>query len=160
MRIAVTGHMNISETSEPLIAEAIRRHLEQLDGELVGISCIARGADSVFARTVLELGGVLEVIMPSTNYREAKVKPDHAPLFDELIGKAAKVITLPFDTANRDAYAAANETMLDGADELLAVWDGVPSPDRGGTAGAVADAQDRGLPVTVIWPAGASRTWT
>ena len=157
MRIAVTGHMNITEATVPLVADAIRKHLEQADGELIGISCIARGADSVFAKTVLELGGALEVIMPSTDYRQAKVKPDHAPLFDELISKAAKVTTLPFDTANRDAYVAANEAMLDGADELFAVWDGRPSSDRGGTAGVIADARERGLPVTVIWPAGAAR---
>lgn len=158
MRIAVTGHMNLAETTVPLIAEAIRGHLEQLEGKLTGISCLARGADSVFAQIVLDLGGTLEVIMPSSDYRQAKVDPDHASLFDELTSKAAKVLTMPFRTASRDAYAVANHAMLNTADALLAVWDGVPSPNRGGTAGAVADAQKRGLPVIVIWPEGASRT--
>jgi hypothetical protein len=157
VRIAVTGHMNITQATAPLIAAAIREHLEQLPAEVTGISCIARGADSVFAKAVLETGGTLEVILPSADYRQAKVKPDHAPLFDEFLAKASLVRTLPFRTANRDAYVAANEAMLDGADELVAVWDGRPSPDRGGTAGVVADAKDRGLPVIVIWPAGAAR---
>lgn len=157
MRIAVTGHMNINEATAPLVAAAIREHLEALDTELTGISCIARGADSVFAKTILDTGGTLEVILPSTDYREAKVKPDHAPLFDALLAAATTVRTLSFPTANRNAYMAANNAMLDSADELVAVWDGQPSPDRGGTAGVVADARDRGLPVTVIWPAGAAR---
>ncbi len=156
-RIAVTGHMNITADTVPLVAAAIREHLERFDGEVVGISCIARGADSVFAKAVLDAGGKLEVILPSTNYRQAKVKPDHAPLFDELVSGAATIRTLPFPTANRDAYVAANEALLDGADALVAIWDGQPSPDRGGTAGVVADARDRGLPVTVVWPAGAAR---
>lgn len=156
MRIAVTGHMNITTASTPLIAETIREHLRQVP-ELIGVSCIARGADSVFAQAVLDVGGTLEVILPSTDYRQAKVKPDHAPLFDDLLSKASVVHTLPFPTANRHAYEAANNAMLDSAHELLAVWDGQPSPDRGGTAGAVADARDRGLPATVIWPQGAER---
>lgn len=149
--------MNITEATVPLVAKAIRTRLEQLDGKLTGISCIARGADSVFAGTVLELGGDLEVVVPSTDYRRSKVKPDHAPLFDALITRAAKVTTLPFATTNHVAYVAANETMLDAGDEVLAVWNGVPSPDRGGTAGVVADARARGLPVTIIWPSGAAR---
>lgn len=149
--------MNITDESIPLVADAIRAHLETIGDELIGVSCIARGADSVFAKAVLDVGGALEVILPSADYREAKVKPDHAPLFDELIAKAATVRTLPFQTANRAAYEAANNVMLDEADQLVAVWDGEPSPDRGGTAGAVADARERGLPVIVIWPNGALR---
>lgn len=157
MRIAVTGHMNITEATVPLVAKAIREHLEALDTEVIGISCIARGADSVFARAVLDADGALEVVLPSADYREAKVKPDHAPEFDALLAKATVVRTMPYPTANRDAYVAANNAMLDSADELVAVWDGQPSPDRGGTAGVVADAGDRGLPVIVIWPAGSAR---
>lgn len=156
MRVAVTGHMNITAATIPLVAAAIRDHLGQIP-DLVGVSCIARGADSVFAQAVLDVGGTLEVILPAADYREAKVKPDHAPLFDELLGKATIVKTMPFPTANRYAYEAANNAMLDTADELVAVWDGQPSPDRGGTAGAVTVARERGLAVTVIWPAGVER---
>jgi hypothetical protein len=159
VRIAVTGHMNITEDTVPLVVDAIRERLDRLgDTEVTGVSCIARGADSVFAKTVLDAGGKLEVILPSQDYRQAKVKPDHAPLFDELLDKATAVRVMSFETANRDAYVAANEAMLTDADELIAVWDGQPSPDRGGTAGVVADARERGLPVVVIWPAGASRS--
>lgn len=43
-------------------------------GDLVGVSCIARGADSVFAQVVLDVGGRLEVVLPSRNYRR---RPDY-----------------------------------------------------------------------------------
>ena len=126
MRISVTGHMNITEATASLVEAAIRDHLERLGSEVIGISCIARGADSVFAKAVLNAGGALEVILPSVDYRAAKVKPDHAPLFDALLAKATTVRTLPFATANRDAYVAANNAMLDSADEL--VRSGTASP--------------------------------
>ena len=158
MRVGVTGHMNLSKESVPVVAGAIRDYLLTLDtASLVGVSCLARGSDSLFAEVVIEVGGQLEVVLPSTNYRETKVKPDHAPQFDRLLSKANEVKTMPFDTANRDAYVAANEAVFSSVDQLVAVWDGHPSPDRGGTAGAVEEARERGVAVHVIWPNGASR---
>jgi hypothetical protein len=158
VRIGVTGHMNLDEKTTQLVSTAIGEHLASLDEPgLVGVSCIARGADSIFAQAVLDQDGTLEVVLPSADYRQAKVKPDHAPLFDKLLAKASTVRTMPFDTANRDAYTAANEAMLSSIDQLVAVWDGMPAPDRGGTAGAVDDARTRGLEVVVIWPEGSRR---
>jgi hypothetical protein len=159
VRVGVTGHMNLSDPSVPLVAAAVRDYLRALDlTSLVGVSCLARGADSVFAEVVIELGGRLEVVLPSSDYRESKVKPDHAPQFDRLLGKASAVKTMPFATANRDAYVAANEAVLDSINQLVAVWDGQPSFDNGGTAGAVQEARERGIAVHVIWPEGASRS--
>lgn len=153
VRVGVTGHLNLSDETVPLVTAAIRDYLSQFAGHaLVGVSCLARGADSLFAQVVIELGGVLEVVLPSADYREAEVEPDHAPQFDELLVKAAVVRTMPFDTAGTDAYAAANEVILGSVDQLVAVWDGQPSSRRGGTADAVVGARSRGLDVQVIWP--------
>jgi len=158
MRVGVTGHMNLSEETIPLVEDAVRAHLKDFDAStLVGVSCLARGSDSVFAEVVIELGGQLEVVLPSSNYRDVKVKADHAPQFDRLVGRASVIRTMAFDTPNRDAYVAANEAVLGTIDQLVAIWDGQPSPDRGGTAGAVEEAQLRGIEVTVIWPKGATR---
>lgn len=158
MRVGVTGHMNLSGESVPLVAEAVRAHLSMVESSsLVGVSCLARGADSIFAEVVIELGGRLEVVLPSSDYRETKVKPDHAPQFDRLLSSASEVRTMPFGSANRDAYAAANEAVLGSISQLVAIWDGHSSPDKGGTAGAVEEALARGVDVKVIWPEGASR---
>ncbi|GAA5043277.1 hypothetical protein HNP84_004395 [Thermocatellispora tengchongensis] len=159
MRIGVTGHMDITVETARMVGEAIRQHLKQRaqsDG-LVGVSCIGRGADSVFAEAVLSVGGSLEVVLPSRDYREAKVKPDHAEVFDALVARAAAVRVMDFDHASQDAYVAANEAVLRTVDELVAVWDGREDYGRGGTADAVADARGRGVPVVVIWPEGAER---
>jgi hypothetical protein len=52
---------------------------------------------------------------------------------------------------------AASQAMLDRADQLYAVWDGKPARGYGGTADVVAEAESRGVPVTIIWPEGAQR---
>jgi hypothetical protein len=63
-RIAITGHMNLAADSIPLVYKAITDALARYAvGELTGISCIARGADSIFAQAVLDLGGKLEVLL-------------------------------------------------------------------------------------------------
>ncbi|HZM75011.1 MAG TPA: hypothetical protein VFC19_04750 [Candidatus Limnocylindrales bacterium] len=156
-RIAVTGHLNLSPQSVPLVRRAIADLLAAFSGDgLTGITCLARGADSVFAEAVLDRGGTLEVILPSADYRARKVEADHAPQFDALIRRAARVHILPLDRAGRDAYAAANQAMLDSCDELFAVWDGRPG-DMASTASVVAQARQRGIPVHVIWPEGAVR---
>lgn len=155
--IAVTGHMNLTERTVDLVRSAMTELLEKYPpDQLVGMSCLARGADSIFAEAVLDAGGTLVAVLPSHDYCEKKVKPDHAPLFDRLL-KDARVEVMPFDTANRDAYEAANNYLLDNATELFAVWDGQPPTGKGSTADVVAEAHERGLPITVVWPNGAAR---
>ncbi|AYF79047.1 hypothetical protein D7D52_14830 [Nocardia yunnanensis] len=157
-RIGVTGHMNITADSVPLVYAQIARLLAEAGdpAELVGVSCIARGADSVFAQAVLDAGGRLEVVLPSRNYRERKVKPDHAEQFDDLVSRADNVRVMEFDDAGREAYEAANEAVVGTCDRLIAVWDGKPS-EQGGTGTVVELARDRNLPVDIVWPEGAVR---
>lgn len=79
--IAVTGHMNLTEETVPLVRAALRESLAGWDAnDLVGVSCIAAGGDSLFAEAVLEAGGRLVVVLPSRDYRERKVKPADAPV--------------------------------------------------------------------------------
>ncbi|MDI5969388.1 hypothetical protein POF50_008510 [Streptomyces sp. SL13] len=157
--LAVTGHMDLTADTVPLVRAALRdlvaRHA--VDG-LVGVSCIARGADTLFAEAVLAAGGRLAVVIPSEDYRAAKVKADHAEVFDRLLGRADEVLVMPHATANRAAYEAANTTLLDRAQRLVAVWDGRPPGGKGGgTADVVVAARAAGVPVDVVWPTGAER---
>lgn len=156
---AVTGHMDLTDKSVGLVRAALRevfaRHAE---GDLVGISCIAAGSDSIFAEELLAVGGRLVVVLPSQDYRRAKVKPQHAETFDRLVEAAAEVVVMPHETANRQAYESANGELLRRSDRLVAVWDGTPPSGKGGgTADTVEQARAEGLAVDVVWPEGAAR---
>ncbi|MFD7548189.1 hypothetical protein ACFV0R_07365 [Streptomyces sp. NPDC059578] len=156
--IAVTGHMDLTTASVPLVRTALAQTLAPHAGDLVGISCIAQGADSLFAEAVLKAGGRLVVVIPSRDYRERKVRPDHAETFDRLVTAADEVVVLPYETADRQAYAAANSELLQRADRLAAVWDGEPASGKGGgTADTVLEAQAAGIPIDRIWPTGTAR---
>ncbi|MDQ3274935.1 MAG: hypothetical protein M3Q39_07875 [Actinomycetota bacterium] len=156
-RVGITGHTNLSQDTVPLIAAALRKTLIRIDPPLVGVTCLARGADQLFAAAVLELGGRVEVVLPAIDYRDRKVDSADAPLFDELIGRASEVRVMPFPQADRAAYRAASEAVISGVDELLAVWDGHPDSRPGNTADAVRIARGMGVPVKVLWPEGARR---
>ncbi|MDO0932670.1 hypothetical protein QQY66_13560 [Streptomyces sp. DG2A-72] len=157
--IAVTGHMDLTEDSVPLVRIALDDLLKQYadDGGLVGVSCIAKGADSLFAEAVLAAGGRLTVVVPSQDYRQNKVKPDHVLIFDRLVEAAEEVLVLPHETASRQAYEAANAVLIQRADRVVAVWNGEPPTGKGGTADMVLEAQAAGIPVDVVWPDGAAR---
>lgn len=156
-RIGVTGHSKITPDSVPLVASALRDVLAEHGPDLTGVTCLARGADQVFAQAVLDVGGTVEVILPAQDYRENKVKPENRKQFDKLYSQATQVHVLPHTTANRDAYADAGEALMSSVDKLVAVWDGAAPDGKGGTGDTVQAARERSIPVTVVWPNGAER---
>jgi hypothetical protein len=158
IRIGVTGHSNLSPESTELVFGGLRDALEpHADDGLHGITCLAAGADQLFARAVLSLGGRYDVILPARDYRDAVVKPGNVADFDALIADAGDVHVMPFETSGREAYMAASEALVSRSDRLLAVWDGKPPRGLGGTADVVAHARHAGVPVDVIWPDGTRR---
>lgn len=158
--LAVTGHLDLTETAAPLIRTALDALLSRYaaDGALVGVTCLAEGADALFAEATLSAGGRLVVLVPSQDYRATVVRPDYAPLFDRLIDAAEEVHVLPHERADLQAYESANTALLERADHLIAIWNGEPPTGRGGgTADVVLEARAAGIPVDVVWPEGAAR---
>ncbi len=155
-RIAVSGHRALNEQTTRLVDDAIRAHLSTVNEHLVGLSCLADGADQLFARAVLDAGGQLTVIVPAAEYREGLPASAHVE-YDTLIARATQIHELDYIESTSDSHMAASQRMLDDADELVAVWDGQPARGYGGTADVVAAARKRDLTVTVVWPDGATR---
>jgi hypothetical protein len=155
-RVAVSGHRGLPDPTERLIYQALRDALDKHRPELVGLSCIADGADQLFAQIVIDLGGRLEVVVPAKKYREA-LPPECWATYDLLFSKASQVHQLDYTKSTSEAHQAASEYMVDHADILVAVWDGLPARAYGGTADVVSYARSRGKPVEVIWPEGAAR---
>jgi hypothetical protein len=161
MRIGITGHTKLTNGAAELIYTALVRHLraalEAAGGAaLVGVTCLADGADQLFARAVREVGGSYDVVLPAPDYRR-RVPPERRREFDTLLAGARTVLPTGERRSGVRAYVAANRIMLERIDCLVAVWDGHERDDPGGTADVVGRARDRGVPMTVIWPAGAER---
>lgn len=155
-RIAITGHRGLSDEVEALVDLALRTELTRHADGLVGISCLADGADQLFARAVLDLGGELEAVVPAARYRDGLPAEAHNG-YDELLSRASRIHRLAHEESTAQSHMDASIEMLKEADHLFAVWDGLPARAFGGTADVVEHAREAGVPVTIIWPEGARR---
>lgn len=153
--LAVTGHRGLPDDTMRLVEAALRAEVGR-HGSLVGVSCLADGADQLFAEAVVDAEGSLVVVVPAEEYRDDLPDSCHKA-YDRLLNEAIKVIRLDNVRSDSEAHMQASTVMLEEADRLIAVWDGQPARGYGGTADVVDLARRQGIPVTVIWPAGAHR---
>lgn len=131
-------------------------HRQDPRQDLLGVSCLAAGSDQLFARLLLEAGGVLHTVIPSHGYEQTFGPADLAS-YRRLSSAAAQTVVLDFDEPGETAFHAAGRHIVDRCDLLLAVWDGEPARGLGGSGDIVSYAHDVGRPVTVIWPRGVRR---
>jgi hypothetical protein len=155
-RIAISGHRGLPGPTADLVDDAIRAALAEHAPDVTGLSCLADGADQIFARAVTDLGGNLEVTIPASEYR-ARLPAAAHPGYDRLLTLATAIHRMPFTESTSQAHMEASKAMIDQADELYAVWDGQPARAYGGTADVVAYAREHRTPVRMIWPHGAER---
>lgn len=157
-RIGVTGHVRLTEESAEVIYRALLDALTEYPaGSLHGITCLAAGADQLFARAILARRGTFDVVLPARDYRRFQVPDDNRPEFEELMSRARRIDVLPRAVSDHAAFIAASQVVLDRCDVLIAVW------DRGSgrascTAEVVALADRQNREVRVVWPVGAART--
>jgi hypothetical protein len=157
MRVGITGHRGLSEDVEQRVRAMLDEAVRGFDAaDLTAVSCLADCPDSWFAEAVLKHGGRLEVVVPATEHRES-LPQWHRPVYDELYAGAVDVHETGMTESTSEAHQAGSEILAGLVDRLIAVWDGKPARGYGGTADAVAYAERTGVPVTVLWPAGASR---
>jgi hypothetical protein len=157
--VGMTGHQGLPTPTAELVTIALRDSLRAYALNLVGVTMLGPGADQLFARVVLELGGTLYVVQPTTGmqYRDGFEDPDAQRGYDELYGQASHVEAMEHTESTEQAHMDGGQVVVNRSSVLVAVWDGQPSRGLGGTADVVAYARQRGVPVKVIWPEGASR---
>ncbi|MEA2691025.1 MAG: hypothetical protein QOJ16_412 [Acidobacteriota bacterium] len=154
MRIGITGHQELhGDFGWDWVEAGMRSLLLEYPPPRVGLTSLAAGADQRFAEVVLELGGTLEVIVPFAGYETRFTQDDARAAYHRLLAAAETVRVLPrVDDSDEASYLAAGRQVVDGADLLIAVWDGRPAGGPGGTADIVAYAEVRGVKVLRIDP--------
>lgn len=154
-RIGITGHRSIPETALSEIVHRLATELKASADE--ALSCLADGADQLFAELALEVRIPVTAVLPADDYEEHLGGPEAVGRYRRLLSASARTVRMPFRICTSEAYEAAGRWIVDNVDHLIAVWDGCPSRGRGGTAQIVAYARDANVSVTVIWPTGVAR---
>jgi hypothetical protein len=160
--VGVTGHRDLRQED----LETLRIHIDKIFDQycpaatpLRVLSPLADGADRLVAQVALKRGGRLVVILPmdralyEEDFKEKRRSEDKPSLqeksksqeeFDELLGKADTVLTLPhFATpeeikiegseARNRQYALVGACVARHSHFLLALWDGEQKAGAGGT---------------------------
>lgn len=123
IRFGITGHQNIPADARDGIETRIRAILApHHGGGLAGIGCLAGGADQLFARCVLDLGGILEVVIPCHGYETTFAGATEHDVYHAALAVAASVERLPYDAPSEEAFMAAGVVVADRCDLLIAVW--------------------------------------
>jgi hypothetical protein len=120
-RFGVTGHMNLTAGSMSLVYQALRAALAPYAGDgLIGISCIARGADSIFAQVVLDLGGELEdPLLTLTGHTEWVFGSGFSPDGTQVLTTSGDRTSRIWNTATGNQIGRQLEQLPDGQ---VAVW--------------------------------------
>lgn len=157
VRIGITGHTDLTGDAAAVVRAVLVDLLREVPVPVVGVTCLASGADQLFARAVQETGGAYEVVLPAPDYR-TKIDQGDLAEYDALLAAATDVTYSGVAVSGSAAYAEASRIMLERVDRLLAVWDGRPAARPGGTADVVEQARRAGIETTVVWPDGALRS--
>lgn len=155
--LGITGHQNLPKQGIAYITGEIERALHQYGMDFVGVSSLAVGADQLFAKAVIQVGGQLHVVIPCRHYESTFIDQAALDTFATLLNEAKRVETLDFEQPSEDAFLSAGQRVVELSDSVFAIWDGKAAKGRGGTADIVQFAKDLGKELVVIWPSGMSR---
>lgn len=154
--VGVTGHQKLPAAVADYARERLSAELADKK-DLQGICSLAVGADQLFAKIVLSVGGELHVVVPCERYESSFDNEAERVAYTQLMASAKSVETLDFPAPTEEAYFAAGKRVVDLSKKLVAVWDGKAAKGRGGTADVVAYANEQRRPVEVLWLEGLSR---
>lgn len=144
MLIGIIGHRYISDINAiTFVTEQCTSILEQAQNtyaDLVALSAIAEGADSIFAEAALTLGIPLDVVRPFQTYASDFTSMPARQRYSRLRKAARNETMLDFERRSDEAYEAAMRWIVTRSDLLLVAWDGYSRNGPGGTGHAVSQA--------------------
>jgi len=155
LTIGVTGHRDLVESDKPALRKQVRAFFQRLAEEFPGlgmqlISPLAEGADQLVAEVAKDLGIPLIVPLPmaQSEYEKDFASAEALANF-KLLLEGAEIISLPLVRGSSHAsiespgaardwqYAQLGVFVSNHCQVLLALWNGKPDDQVGGTAGVV-----------------------
>lgn len=149
-RIGIVGHRYLTNAQTiAFVADQSLAALKQAQAEhsdVVALSAIAEGADTLFAEAALTLEIPLEIVLPFADYAADFETLPAKRRYEELRAAARSEVKLPYRERSNVAYEAAMSWIVRRSDLLLVAWDGLPTEGAGGTGGAVKQAMQLSRP--------------
>lgn len=137
MKAGITGHQNLGNPETVAwVAENLKQAIMQYHIQH-GFTSLAIGADQLFAEILYEHRIPYTAVLPCREIEKTFQTPAHLESYRRLLQNAAARETLDFIEPAEIAFFAAGKRVVDLADLVIAVWNGLPAKGLGGTADAV-----------------------
>ena len=152
-RLGIVGHRALDTDAAEFVSASSRTLLTNAvaaSNEVVAISALAEGADTLFAEAALLMQVPLETVRPFARYAEDFATEHSRRRYRRLAASARREARLEFAVRSTDAYQAAMRWVVENCQLLVAAWNGAPSGGKGGTAQAVRYARQVGRPVVQL----------
>lgn len=151
--VGFTGHRHLADPvgASRAIRGALDALRQEIPGEWIALSSIAGGSDQLFVQQVRAIGLSWHAILPLSRAEFAKdFTPAEWAAAQDTLAVADHVRTISEYGDRKDSYLDCGIETVNGADVLLAVWDGESARGKGGTADVVQYAASIGKPVIII----------
>ncbi len=144
MIVGVTGHQRITPASLlDWVSESLENAVSYY-GLTEGLTCLAIGADQLFARVLITKNIPYCAVIPSSDYNSTFKTSNSLKEFEKLRSHAKNIVQLPFEHPTEEAFLEGGKYVVTKSQILFAVWDGKPSKGKGGTADIVDFAAKNG----------------
>jgi hypothetical protein len=143
-RLGIVGHRELGAEATAFVGAASTELLADVlcdEGDVVAVSALAEGADTLFAEAALSMDLPLEVVRPFRDYAGDFRHGTSRRRYRSLVAAARKETRLGFTARSSLAYEGAMRWVVENCDVLVAAWDGAPARGPGGTASAVEHAR-------------------
>lgn len=148
--VGIVGHRYLADQqTENFISEQcteILRRAKAERGEVVALSAIAEGADTLFAEAALAVDIPLEIVRPFQEYEADFETPAAKARYERLRAAAVRETKFRYQERSNAAYEAAMSWVVERSDLLIVAWDGLPAEGAGGTGDAVKRATQQNKP--------------
>ena len=152
--LGFAGHRRVPDVvaAKTAILSCLKEFKASADGEWVGRSSAAAGADLIFLEACRELDMAYSIVLPfpPERFREDFDDDEEWEKASGLMAAAASIEIAPGNEVAPEAYHLAAREILDVSDAMLFLWDQQPARGIGGTAETVTEARERKLPVRII----------
>ena len=148
MIAGITGHRELQNL------EWIKETMKEVIGEMgitYGVTCLATGADELFAELLRQKNINYTAVIPCIHYDKTFEK-EELNKFVLSRNKASKLIELNNDNPSEKAFDEAGNTVVDNSEILIAIWNGQEAKGLGGTADIVEYAKTKNKKIIHINP--------
>ena len=151
--VGFTGHRRVE--NEGKIAQALQKVIaalrREIGGEIIGRSSIASGGDTLFAEAcrASKVKWIAQLPFPEAEFKKDFSESDWKRA-KELLDYAERVEVLSDTVERPDGYLHCGLSTVEGADLMIALWDGKASRGLGGTAQIVAQTRLVQKPLLLI----------